>query len=172
MGEARTVSRQQTVLRPLLKVARSEIESWAKDRGLKWIEDESNVDTAFTRNFLRHEIAPRLATRFPHYRSSLARAARHASEADEMLEALAKIDLQWDGKIACATALDALPSPRQVNALYHWLTWQQVPAPSQLQLSEWASQLFRAPPPGKPQLAGGHDFVIRRANNCLELQQK
>ena len=172
MGEVRVISGNQTMLRPLLTVAREEIETFARERDLKWIEDESNDDTNFTRNFLRHEITPRLAQRFPHYRSSLARAARHASEADEMLEALAKIDLQWDGENAFAQSLDLLPPPRQINALYHWLTWQKVAPPSQSQLADWASQLFRVSPAGKSQLAGGHDFVIRRTNNRLVLQPK
>ena len=172
MGEVRVISENQTMLRPLLTVSRAEIETFARERDLRWIEDESNDDTHFTRNFLRHEITPRLAQRFPHYRSSLARAARHASEADEMLEALAKIDLQWDGENAFSQSLDSLPAPRQINALYHWLTWQKVAPPSQLQLADWASQLFRVSPEGKPQLAGGHDFVIRRTNNRLVLQPK
>ena len=172
MGEVRVVSSSQTMLRPLLQVSRAEIEAVAVARGLKWITDESNNDTAHTRNFLRHEILPRLSARFPHYRASLARAARHASQADEMLEALAKIDLRWDGETAFADALDTLPQSRQINALYHWLGWQAVPAPSQLQLTEWATQLFRLAPASKPQLAGGHDFVIRRTNNRLVLQSK
>lgn len=171
MGETRVVSVNQTILRPLLSVSRADIEATARERGLKWIEDESNSDAAYTRNYLRHEIVPLLALRFPHYQASLARAARHASEADEMLEALAKIDLAWDGTNAFANALDAMPQPRQVNALYHWLIWHAVPAPSQFQLIEWAVQLFRAPPIGKPQLAGGHDFVIRRSNNRLTLKR-
>ena len=172
MGEVRVVSTNQTIFRPMLGVSRAEIEAAAAERGLKWIEDESNDDTAFTRNFLRHEITPQLAARFPHYRSSLARAARHASEADEMLEALAKLDLNWDGENAFADVLDGLPQARQINALYHWLNWQRATSPSQMQLVEWASQLFRPAPAGKPQLAGGHDFVIRRANNRLLLQPK
>ena len=89
-----------------------------------------------------------------------------------MLEALAKIDLQWDGTNAFAGALDTLPLTRQVNALYHWLGWQRVPAPSQSQLLEWATQLFRAAPAGKPQRAGGHDLVILRRNNRLLLLSK
>lgn len=172
MGEVRVVSQNQMLLRPLLSVSRADIEAVALARGLKWIEDESNDDMTYTRNFLRHAVLPQLAERFPHYRSSLARAARHAIEADDMLEALAKIDLQWDGENAFAGALDALPATRQVNALYHWLAWKRVPVPSRLQLTEWASQLFRSSPVSKPQLAGGHDFVIRRNNNRLLLQSK
>ena len=169
MGEVRIASATQTILRPLLGVTRVEIEAAANARGLKWIEDESNDDTVYTRNFLRHEITPRLAERFPHYRASLASAARHANEADAMLAALAKIDLRWDGENAFADLLDGLPSARQINALYHWLGWQKVNTLSQAQLAEWAAQLFRSGPTDKPQLAGGHDFVIRRTNNRLLL---
>ena len=89
-----------------------------------------------------------------------------------LLEALAKIDLQWDGTSAFANALDALPPMRQINALYHWLIWQKVSPPSHAQMAEWAAQLFRMAPSSKPQLAGGHDFVIRRTNNRLVLQSK
>jgi tRNA(Ile)-lysidine synthase len=172
MGEKRAASSAQTLLRPLLNVPRGEIEALARERDLEWIEDESNTDTAYTRNFLRHDIVPRLSERFPHYRESLARAARHASEADEMLEALAKIDLVWDGENAFADGLDTLPQARQTNAIYHWLRWQKMSPPAQSQLNELAAQLFRPAPVGKPQLAGGHEFVIRRNNNRLILQAK
>lgn len=172
MGEVRIISNVQSIFRPLLGVSRANIEATAHERGLKWIDDESNEDTVYTRNFLRHEIAPRLATRFPHYRASLGRAACHASEADEMLEALARIDLQWDGKTALADSLDVLPAPRQINALYHWIRWHKVPPPSQSQLADWAVQLFRGSPLSKPHIAGGHDFVIRRMNNRLVLKRK
>ena len=172
MGEVRVLSTAQTILRPMLGVTRADIEAEAQGRGLKWIEDESNADTTYTRNFLRRDITPRLSARFPHYVASLARAAKHAAEADEMLEALARIDLAWDGTNAFANGLDSLPVARQTNALYHWLKWQGAPVLSHSQLHEWAAQLFRMAPTSKPQLAGGHDFVIRRANNRLVLQTK
>jgi hypothetical protein len=119
-----------------------------------------------------------LAERFPHYRESLARAGRHAAEANEMLAALAAIDLKWDGQHAYAEVLDALPLSRQVNALYHWLRWQDLDNemkasfPSQAQLSDWATQLFRSGPPDKPHQAGGHDLVIFRRKNLLGCRRK
>ncbi|MEP7155742.1 MAG: tRNA lysidine(34) synthetase TilS [Betaproteobacteria bacterium] len=178
MGETRQLRDGLTLLRPFLSVARSDIEAYAQEHGLKWIEDESNTDTQYTRNFLRLEVMPQLAARFPHYRESFARAGRHASEADEMLAALAAIDLKWDGKTAFADLLDTLPSMRQVNALYHWLQWMR-PAglgesviPSRAQLATWAGQLFRETPTDKPHQAGGHDFVIRRRKNVLFLDWK
>jgi tRNA(Ile)-lysidine synthase len=65
------------LLRPLLAVPRSRILAYARDRGLRWVEDESNRDAALTRNFLRLQVGPLLETRFARWRESLARAARH-----------------------------------------------------------------------------------------------
>lgn len=172
MGEARELRPGQMLLRPLLNVSRADIEKYARDNKLKWIEDESNDDTIYTRNYIRHEIVPLIAERFPHYADSLERIARHAHESAELNEALAKIDLQWDGENAFADALDALPLTRQINALYYWLRGQKVAPPSRDQLEAWASQLFRAPPEGKPHLAGGHDYVIRRKRNVLTCEKK
>jgi tRNA(Ile)-lysidine synthase len=67
------------LLRPLLEVPRAAIERYAVAHKLHWVEDESNADTSFTRNFLRREVAPLLATRFPQWRESVSRAARLAA---------------------------------------------------------------------------------------------
>ena len=178
MGETRRLRAGLILIRPLLGIYRARIEAYAREQRLEWIEDESNADTAYTRNFIRRELTPKLAERFPHYRESLARAGRHAAEADEMLSALAAIDLKWDGRNALADALDSLPLTRQINALYHWLQWQQAAEeaqtafPSHAQLGEWAQQLFRPAPTDRPQQAGGHDFVITRRKNLLLLERK
>ncbi len=178
MGETRHMRDGLVLIRPLLRVPRAEIEAFALARCLEWIDDESNADTAYTRNFIRHALTPALAERFPHYRESLSRTASHAAEADEMLAALAGIDLKWDGRTAHADALDAQPLARQVNALYHWLRWQwrdgkrQQSVPSHAQLCEWAQQLFRPAPAGRSHQAGGHEFVILRRKNQLFLEWK
>ena len=72
----------KTLLRPLLAVPRRAILEHARARGLRWIEDESNLDEALTRNFLRRRVGPLLETRFPRWREALARAARHFARAE------------------------------------------------------------------------------------------
>lgn len=73
---------EKLLIRPLLGVSRDAIRDYAKARGLPWVEDESNLDESFARNFIRTSVGPLLATRFPRWRESLARAARHfAAEA-------------------------------------------------------------------------------------------
>jgi len=68
---------KKTLLRPLLAVPRREILAYARARRLEWVEDESNRDDSLTRNFLRLHVGPLLQARFPRWRESLARAARH-----------------------------------------------------------------------------------------------
>lgn len=65
------------LLRPLLQVPRSAIRDYAAEHRLGWIEDESNLDEALTRNFIRRRVGPLLEEKFPRWREALARAARH-----------------------------------------------------------------------------------------------
>jgi len=79
------------LVRPLLDVAREEILAYAKKHRLGWIEDESNAQDKFTRNFVRRQLGPLIASRFPAWKASVARAARHFSKqeigADRLLRA-------------------------------------------------------------------------------------
>ena len=85
---------RKLLIRPLLGVARVDIAAYAAEHRLGWIEDESNADTALTRNFLRHRVGPLLESRFPRWREALARAARHFGSrklgADRLLRAWLK----------------------------------------------------------------------------------
>lgn len=85
LGVLRTPHGAVPLLRPLLAVPRESILEYARAHALEWVDDESNRDPVQTRNFLRLEVAPRLAARFPKWRQSLARAAGHFAEADLIL---------------------------------------------------------------------------------------
>ncbi|WP_426134341.1 tRNA lysidine(34) synthetase TilS [Pseudomonas sp. PWP3-1b2] len=120
------------LVRPLLDVARGELEAYAHKHQLKWIEDPSNADQRFSRNYLRHTVFPTLTERWPHAASSLARCAEHLSEAQSLLDELAQMDLMaadepspfpWLPLPSLALAsLRELSDARQRNALRHWLT--------------------------------------------------
>ena len=73
---------EKLLARPLLGVPREAIVDYAKANRLDWIEDESNRDESLTRNYLRRRVGPLLAARYPRWRESLARAARHFARAD------------------------------------------------------------------------------------------
>jgi len=86
--------------RPLLRFSRREILAYARDRGLRWIEDPSNRDERYDRNFIRRRIMPRLADRWPAVAANLSRSAGHCAEAVELL------DKHADAMTAAATAAD------------------------------------------------------------------
>jgi len=122
---------QGTLIRPLLDVSRAELEAYAQAHQLVWIEDPSNQDRQFSRNYLRHQVMPLLTERWPQAQASMARSAAHLREAQGLLDELAQIDLadaatahefEWLGLPSLELApLAALSVARQRNALSHWL---------------------------------------------------
>ncbi|MDR2506490.1 MAG: tRNA lysidine(34) synthetase TilS [Candidatus Accumulibacter sp.] len=113
-------TRSPVFARPLLDLPRAVIESYADRENLSWIDDESNEDTRFRRNFLRRVIVPRLETSFPGTRKSLARAAKHFAESAALLDELAGMDreklLSASGRVSVA-GLKRLSPPRVKNLL-------------------------------------------------------
>jgi tRNA(Ile)-lysidine synthase len=89
--------RGKTLLRPLLDTPREAIVTYARRHALEWIEDESNADEALTRNFVRRSVGPLLEKRFPAWKQSLARAARHFSRRDAKAQELLRKFLQTKG---------------------------------------------------------------------------
>ena len=119
------------LVRPLLDVSRVELEAYAHEHQLKWIEDPSNADLRFSRNYLRHRVLPTLTERWPQAVPGLTRTAEHLSEAQGLLDELAVLDLHaadqpsafpWLPLPSLALApLRELSDARQRNALRHWL---------------------------------------------------
>ena len=70
----------KTIWRPFLALSRKKIEAYARKHKLDWIEDESNANEALTRNFIRHSVGPLIERKFPQWKESLARAAKHFSK--------------------------------------------------------------------------------------------
>lgn len=127
--------------RPLLQVPGAALRAWLAEQGAAWIEDPSNADTAYLRNGIRAELLPVLERLFPAFRSTFARSAAHAAEAQELLRGLAEQDLQATGMPPAIAALQALPRARQANALRHWLAEVHGTAPSAAQLVELLDQI-------------------------------
>ncbi|WP_076542889.1 tRNA lysidine(34) synthetase TilS [Shewanella sp. UCD-KL21] len=86
MGAMQPFNHQSWIVRPLLDVTRQQIEDFARDNQLKHIEDESNKDEQFDRNFLRHEIIPRLKARWPSIATTAARSAKLCAEQQQVIE--------------------------------------------------------------------------------------
>lgn len=133
------------LLRPLLEVPRTALLDYARQHALQWIEDESNLDLAYDRNYLRHAVMPALQARFPGASATLARSAGHLAEAAVLLRELAQQDA---AQLTDAAGLDVdglrrLSRPRAANLLRHWLEGQGVLLPTR-RLQEALRQLCDA----------------------------
>ena len=159
-----------SVLRPLLDVTRDEILEYARKRRLEWIEDESNQDMYFLRNFVRHEVLPVIARRFPAYRTTLARAAGHFTEAARVLDELAAADAAGelaDGTLSIA-ALRRLRPARGRNLLRYLLASHGVTMPNADRLDEALRQALTAKQDARVLVELG-DFTLRRHAGRLHL---
>ena len=113
-----------TYLRPYLALSRAQIEHYAYAHDLRWVEDESNQDVRFDRNFLRHEIIPRLAERWPHIADNAARSAQLCAQQQALLDEVLQeklVGLQSQDKTLSINGLHAQPERWQSALLRSWL---------------------------------------------------
>ena len=134
------------VVRPLLHTTRAEIVACAEAEGLQWIEDESNADDSYPRNFLRHRLLPLMGEKFPAYRETLSRSTQHFAEASGLLDELAQLDAAQSMQAGTldVAALRALSLPRAKNLLRYFLHQQGAVMPQAVQLEEMLHQLCDA----------------------------
>ncbi|WP_371189028.1 tRNA lysidine(34) synthetase TilS [Thalassotalea maritima] len=164
-----TTAGSQRLARPLLTVSRHEIEQYAKHYQLSWVEDESNCDQRFDRNFLRQSVLPTLSQRWPHIASSAARAASHLQEAQRLLQELAEIDYQRctnDAGHLRVERLQQLSSDRQNNVLRYVFMRRGLSMPSTAQLQQIKLQLIAGRSDSQPQIKLT-DHIIRRHKKLL-----
>lgn len=132
--------------RPLLMASRAELEDFAASKGVVHIEDESNTDTRYARNALRHQVMPAFAQYFPGFQQRMARTAQHAQSAQRLLNELAAQDLAacQDGDCINIDRLRQLNSDRIDNVLRYWFASRGVRMPATSWLSEMRAQLLDA----------------------------
>ena len=155
--------------RPLLALERSEIEAWARARGLTWIEDDSNADERLDRNYLRRRIVPLLRARWPGLTRAAGRTARHAAEAQQLLDLLARADVERarDGACLSVKRLRTLSAERRRNALRFWIARSRHRAPDARRLAELAGPLIDARPDANPQVRWNDTVVQRQADSLM-----
>jgi len=145
------------LVRPLLHSTRQEILAYAQANKLPWIEDESNADDSYPRNFLRHRLLPLMAEKFPAYRQTLTRSTQHFAEAGELLDDLAKLDapdlfsssasgggIKGEGGSLQVSCLQALSRSRAKNLLRYFLYQLGAPMPQLVQMDDMLQQLCLA----------------------------
>jgi tRNA(Ile)-lysidine synthase len=157
------------ILRPLLELRRSDIEAYAKSRQLEWVEDDSNADSRYDRNFLRNELLVQLDARFPGYRETLARAARNLADHALLAEELARIDAQsLDRSAISAERLRQLSDARALNLLRQLFSDRGLPMPPRARLEEALRQCREAGRDAEIQVTFG-DAGLRCYRDRVEL---
>ncbi len=144
-------------VRPLLECTRKEIQQYARDQELTWVEDPSNEDRTHARNFLRQELMPLLRQRWPEAASMLARSARLCADASALLDAQAEEDLEWclgetPGSLVIPDLLKLDPARRR-NLLRAWIGWLDFPLPEAQHLQRLDTELLGAADDATPLLA-------------------
>lgn len=132
--------------RPLMACSRVQIEQYAKQHRLHWVEDPSNQRLDFDRNFLRWQLLPRLAERWPQYTRTLSRVAEHNREAHVLTQDLAAMDCEQLGFVPgvdhlTISSLQTLSPLRQKNVLRYWFEQRNFPMPSTAQLGSVLSDV-------------------------------
>lgn len=161
--------------RPLLVMPRLLLERACDELALSHVDDESNVDTRYRRNAVRHQIFPAIEAHFPGFVPLITRTASHAQAAQGLLHELALIDLnicQADpaGKSLAVPALRNLSAQRVDNLLRHWLYRLGVQLPSAARLDEIRVQMLTAAQDTNPFFDFG-PMRLHRVAERLELHR-
>ncbi|WP_428818550.1 tRNA lysidine(34) synthetase TilS [Microbulbifer sp. MCCC 1A16149] len=173
MDECRALGPHCTVLRPLLSASRAELEAYAGAHELKWIEDESNTDPAFDRNYMRSQVLPALTARWPVV-DRVSRAVENLRESAGLLQEVAMDDLQSCarrearfGESIDLQVFRALSVPRQKNLLRTWIRQVGGGMPESAQLHQALEQVD-AEVDAQPAVTLG-ERVLRRYRDRLYL---
>jgi len=134
-----------TIYRPLLKTPRTVIADYARQNQLKWIEDESNQNTDFSRNYLRQKLLPAIGQHWPHYRQSVWHTIESCQELVTDLEKQAHQlipELTQTGDVLSLAALNGL-SQVQINTVIRvWIKQHGLPIPPRLVLAQIITQMI------------------------------
>jgi len=158
--------------RPLLNCSREQLEGYAEGQSLQYIHDPSNDDTRFDRNYLRHEIMPRLKARWPAATRTLARSANRSSAASQTLLGLAQEDLKLvrlrGVPELSVSEVKSLSRERAYNVLRLWVRQSGLRMPRLQDLAEVHKQLVmsRADSQG---IVNVRDYEFRRHKDRLYL---
>lgn len=163
------------LIRPLLQWRKADLKLYAEAQGLSWVEDESNAQDQYDRNFLRNQVIPVIAQRWPDYDRSVQLSAQLSGDAELLAEELATIDIAqlqprrerggWSIDIGL---LSALSGRRQRNIMRHWPALHNLPMPGYKTIDEITDSLLTARQDANP-LVTQPSAQWRRFNERLYL---
>ena len=168
MGESSPFAGTQ-LIRPLLAQTREALEAWARQHELCWIEDESNQDDTYDRNFLRLRVTPLLQQRWPHFAQAVARSAALCAEQESLLDELLASDLAdciTSRGTLLLTPLMMMSGVRRAALLRRWLAGLNAPMPSRDGLERIWQEVALAREDASPCFRLG-EYEVRRYQSQL-----
>ena len=163
------------LFRPLLPFFRRDLESYALANQINWIEDDSNLDIAFDRNFIRHKLIPTINERWPNSSFKLNRSANIFAESDFLINILAQKDFkivkEVSERVGWSISIDKLNGfeiIRQKNILRYWFNLHNLTLPSYAVLDNALNQMIGSKIDAEPIVSWG-DLQLRRFNKKLYL---
>jgi len=157
------------LIRPLLGQARQQLQAWADEHQLTWIEDESNQDDSYDRNFLRLRVLPEIQQRWPHFPQSVARSAELCAEQEQLLDELLAEQLdeliQSDGSLLIEP-MQPLSEVRRAALLRRWIARQKAVMPSRAALVRLWDEVATSREDANPRLKFGC-YEVRRFQGAL-----
>lgn len=133
-------------MRPLLNFSREQLESYAQQHHLSFVEDGSNADLRFDRNYLRHQILPQIAERWPGCYQTLSRSALIQAETQRLLDYYVAKDLDAmtgsvDGTLSVSALIQCEPDRRRA-LLRQWIVASGFRVPSAKKLQHVVSDVL------------------------------
>lgn len=158
-----TLHGRRAHVRPLLAYTRAQLAHYAHSKGVEWLDDPSNSDERFARNYLRHTVMPRLTERWPGAAGAIARSRELIAESVALNDVLARQDcvMRDDGRRLDWAALVPFDHARQANAVRYWLRASGVRLPTRERLNESLRQWREAAADRTPSLELAEGTVQR-----------
>jgi tRNA(Ile)-lysidine synthase len=170
--QQRTISNGQ-LFRPWLGLPRNMLELEIKKASIVWVEDDSNTDLRFDRNFLRHEVLPLLEARWPNVLNSIGRTAERSDQTHRQLLSWCEVEIlkvksqRYLGESALDLAfLSIYPIEQQRFLMRYWFDCLGLEHPSEKIFERIWSEMIPAEIDALPALRWGKNH-LRRFNGCL-----
>lgn len=156
------------IFRPLLQIQSAVLKAYAHAQRLNWVEDESNQQTCFTRNYIRHEMIPKLEKKWPAAVVNIARSAEHCRAQNSVVQSFLEhkmIAICEENRLHIPSLLME-PPHIQKSIMQSWQkTWSPYPLSSK-QLATLFSSVLTAKVDREPSMVHG-GFIMRRYRTYL-----
>ena len=156
---------QGVMLRPLLAVSKRAIDGYAQAHALSWVDDPSNLSDAYDRNYLRNAVLPLLKQRWPACDKTVARSAKHCTDAQAVIsdfaeELLGRIFNETD-KSLCISQLKSYKMTQQQLVIREWFQTLKLKMPTQAFVERLQAEVISAREDSGPVLSG-QGYCVRR----------